>query len=204
MMQSREQIIESAKQVFISKGYGEARMQEIADKAGINKGLLHYYFKSKENLFHAVLKEVIKKIIPKLDLLIKSDETLTEKIEKFVTLYIDLLIENPYLPGFVLSEMNLRGEGFMKEIMQDYDINPIKLMVQVQMEIQAGKIGNINPINLLINIISMCVFPFIARPIFKEISGLNDDDYLQFMKTRKKEIVSFTLSAIKPQIYPIG
>ena len=100
--------------------------------------------------------------------------------------------------------MNLRGEGFMKEIMQDYDINPIKLMVQVQMEIQAGKIGNINPINLLINIISMCVFPFIARPIFKEISGLNDDDYLQFMKTRKKEIVSFTLSAIKPQIYPIG
>lgn len=198
MENTREKVIDAAIHVFIKKGYGGARMQEIADQAGINKGLLHYYFKSKENLFHAVMKKVTNKIDPKLDLLINSEDPIRDKMAQFVSLYIDLLLENPYLPAFVLAELNMNGELFITEIIRENNINPMKLMLQIQMEIEEGKLKPINPFNLMVNVISMCVFPFVARPILREVSGFSEEDYLKLMVLRKKEVTEFVLNAIEP------
>lgn len=193
---TREIVIEAATQVFIKKGYGSARMQEIADHAGINKGLLHYYFKSKKNLFLAVINTVKDRIAPKVDDLINSDQSLAEKIPQFVDFYMDILIENSFLPLFILSELNLHGEQLIKDIFHKVDVNPMKLLMQIQLEIQEKKIRPIEPFNLILNIISLCVFPFIARPIFKEVTGLKEEDYLKMMHLRKQEVTDFILNAL--------
>ena len=72
----------------------------------------------------------------------------------------------------------------------------MKLIMQVQLEVQEKKIKPINPFNLFLNIISLCIFPFIARPIFKEATGLNEEDYMKMMHLRKQEVVDFILNAI--------
>jgi len=198
MTETAEKVLEAATRIFINRGFEGATMQEIADEADINKGLLHYYFKSKENLFHLVIKKVAGQIVPKIDILIESDDPIPEKIRKFVEFYIDLLIQNPYLPAFILSEINLKGQLFMREILHEHKINPMKLLLQIDIEVREGRIRPINPFNLLLNTLSMCIFPFIARPIFREVSGLSEEDYLKLMQLRKNEVVEFILKAITP------
>jgi len=204
MDKTRERVLAAAKESFINKGYEGARMQEIADLAGINKGLLHYYFKTKENIFHEVINEVVDSIIPRLDDLINAEGPLFQKIRQFVEFYVDLLIRNPYLPAFIISEMNLRGNWFVKDLIAKKKINPTPLFFQIEMEIRKGLIKPIHPFSLLVNLASLCVFPFIARPVFQEITGLNESEYLQMMEERKREVADFVISSIEKEIYPNG
>jgi len=200
MEDTHQKVLQSARSIFIQKGFEGARMQEIADHAGINKGLLHYYFKSKQNLFQAVFKEVLRQFIPKLNHILNGEKDIKGKIKEFVHIYIDLLLENPYLPAFVLSEINLKGGLFAREIIVEYQINPMNLLLQIQRESEEGKIAFINPFNLFLNILSLSIFPFIVRPIFKEITGVTDEDYFILMEGRKKEVTDFVLKAINAEL----
>ncbi len=197
-METEEKILAAAKEIFIQKGYAAARMQEIADKAEINKGLLHYYFKNKDKLFSAVFMEAFHKFAPRINKIFESDFPLFEKIESFVDEYMDILLENPNIPKFVIHEMNQKPEEFINTIMNNKDRpNPMKLIVQVQSEVQKGNIREINPLQLVINMISMCVFPFVASPLFKSILQMDKTTYLQFMQLRKKEVSSFIIESIR-------
>ncbi|MBK7336511.1 MAG: TetR/AcrR family transcriptional regulator [Saprospirales bacterium] len=88
-------VLEAAKRVFIRKGYAGARMQEIADEAGINKGLLHYYFKSKDNLFSAIFEQAFREMVPRQNELFESDLPLFIKLEQFVERYLDFFPNTP-------------------------------------------------------------------------------------------------------------
>src|SRR6478735_10691909 len=94
-LSTEEKILNAAKKVFLTKGMDGARMQDIADKAGINKALLHYYFRSKDKLFERIFIEEAQKFMPRVTHIMLSEMTLFEKIEKFVGEYIDTLIQNP-------------------------------------------------------------------------------------------------------------
>lgn len=197
-MDTEEKILSAAKEIFIQKGYAAARMQEIADKAEINKGLLHYYFKNKDKLFSAVFMEAFHKFAPRINQIFEADMPLFEKIESFVDEYMDILLQNPNIPLFVIHEMHQKPVEFIKNIMNDKDRpNPMKLIVQVQSEVQKGHIREINPLQLVINMISMCVFPFVASPLFRSILQMDQSTYLQFMQLRKKEVSSFIIESIK-------
>jgi hypothetical protein len=76
--------------------------------------------------------------------------------------------------------------------------NPIPLMMQISKEIQEGKIREINPVHLILNVMSMCVFPFIARPLFQKVIGIDDQSFMMLMHTRKKEVIDFVKNALKP------
>ncbi|UCG28570.1 MAG: TetR/AcrR family transcriptional regulator, partial [Bacteroidales bacterium] len=103
-------IFEAAKRVFGRKGLDGARMQEIADEAGINKALLHYYFRTKEKLFEAVLTDIFQSFFPKaMVIMADPDISIREKIEQFVNIYISLIQENPYMPGFMAHELTKGG-----------------------------------------------------------------------------------------------
>ncbi|HMQ48249.1 MAG TPA: TetR/AcrR family transcriptional regulator [Saprospiraceae bacterium] len=199
-MEAEERILVAAKKVFTEKGYAAARMQEIADTAGINKGLLHYYFRSKEKLFMAIFDEAFDKFTLKINRIFEMDKPLFEKIEVLVHEYIDMMMENPALPGFVLYELNQKGESFVKDIMaREGKPNPLPLIGQIQMEIDAGRLrADINPFQLVLNILSMCVFPFVARPLFQGIIQADDRFYMQIMENRKSAIVAFAINAIRP------
>ena len=95
---TEEKILSAARKIFTTKGMAGARMQDIANEAGINKALLHYYYRDKEKLFETIFLEEAQKFFPKINAIFQSDDPLFLKIEKFVDEYIDEMLENPYLP----------------------------------------------------------------------------------------------------------
>ena len=195
---TEEKIMNAAREVFTQKGFAATRMQEIADVAGINKGLLHYYFRSKNKLFHAVFDEAFGQFALRINEVFAADMPLFEKIEAFVSRYMDILIANPALPSFVINELNQKGGAFVNDLMnRKSKPNPLPLIGQIQMEVQAGRIREVNPFHLVLNMISLCVFPFIARPLFQGIARVDDQAYLKIMDNRKQEIIDFIHNAIR-------
>ena len=93
---TENQILKAAREVFIAKGYEGARMQEIADRAGINKALLHYYFRSKEKLFEAVFSEIAMNLFPAMKQLLEAEIGIKEKVTFFIKIYLKTLLENPF------------------------------------------------------------------------------------------------------------
>ncbi|HNQ59042.1 MAG TPA: helix-turn-helix domain-containing protein [Bacteroidales bacterium] len=196
---SREEILEAARKVFIENGYDGARMQEIADEAGVNKALIHYYFRSKEELFQEVFLEAFIKVVPSVMVILNSDEPLFKKIEQFVSKYLDTLNENPLIPGFILHEL-AHGRQHIDALIRGTGLNPQFFINQIYREIDAGKIKNCDPTQLIINILSLCIFPFVAQPILKGVFFRNrEDDYARFMLERKSDVVRFIIASIRKQ-----
>ena len=195
---TEEKILDAAKEVFLEKGNDGTRMQEIADKAGINKSLLHYYYRSKEKLFGAVFKFAFSHFAPNIINLVndKEDDIFT-LIRKFVSLYLDIVTKNPFIPMFILNEVNKKGTFFVN-VIKAAGINPQAFRNRIQKEVDAGKIRPIDPNQLIINVIGMCIFPIIGRPIVQVV--LFDDnktDYDKFLESRKKEVADFVINSIK-------
>jgi len=193
---TEEKILEAAKNVFVSKGMEGARMQEIADEAGINKALLHYYFRSKERLFEAIFSEIIKFAFPKITRIVLSEEPVITKIEQVIDAYIDLLIKHPFIPGFVMKELNRDPSGLFKMIIK-FGLNPQFIFDQLQLAMDRGEIIKMNPRHLAANIISMCIFPFAARPILSFVIFKDNQKELEtFYSERADVIKQFVINAI--------
>lgn len=193
---TEDKILEAATNVFVAKGMDGARMQEIADEAGINKALLHYYFRSKEKLFEAIFSGIIQFAFPEISRIVKSELSVVEKIELVINAYIDLLRKHPLIPGFVMKELNRDPSGLFKMVLK-FGFNPQVIFDQMQEAMDRGEIVKMNPIHLAANIVSMCVFPFAARHIlsfviFKE----NEAELEAFYAERADVIKEFVINAI--------
>jgi TetR/AcrR family transcriptional regulator len=198
-LSTEQKILEAAKKIFIQKGLDGARLDEIATEAGINKALLHYYFRSKENLFQTIFDQMIAKIVPDFTALVESNKPIEEKIEHFVHRYIDFVSENPQLPVFMITEVN-RSPERMKEILghtQNFG-KMQQFAFQMITEMQVGRIKSFNPLHLILNIISLCVFPFIAKPVIQAVLQVKDDDLSIILQQRKEEVSSFLREALRP------
>jgi len=194
---TEQKILAAAKKVFLKEGMAGARMQDIADEAGINKAMLHYYFRSKEKLFEKIFTELSQHFFPRLIKIFESDEVLFRKIELFVEEYIDQMRPMPYLPIFVLNEVNRQPETFIKKMLGNRK-PPIKKFVDdVQEEVKKGIIRPINPLQLLLNIISLCVFPFVARPMFQVVTNIDKAMFDKILDQRKVDVSKFIIDAIK-------
>ncbi len=196
-LNTEQTILEAAKKIFIRKGMDGARMQEIADEAGINKALLHYYFRSKDKLFEAIFQDAILKFIPGMMEMLQSDLPLFKKIEIFTGNYIDAFIENPFIPGFIMHELS-RDPSKIAMMVKNSGVSPEAFISQINKEIKAGSIVPIDPYHLIVNILSMCIFPFAARPILLNVLFRNDPEALAgFIAKRKKEVPEFIINAIR-------
>lgn len=190
-------ILSAAKCVFQRKGMDGARMQEIADEAGINKALLHYYYRSKQLLFEAVFKAAFLSLIPQLSKILDNDLPLEEKIRTFAANYIQFVAEHPYLPNFIIQEIN-KNPQFIREILDNKDFPSIeKFKAQVKMEIEKGTIKIIKAEQLFINLMALNVFPFIAAPLIKGVLKMDDKTFKQMMEDRKTEVGDFIINSIK-------
>lgn len=193
---TEEEILKAARKLFIEKGPDDTKMQKIADEAGINKALLYYYFRTKEKLFEAVFSETIKELIPLIKGFFSNTNSIQQKITYFVEGYINLLEKNTFLPEFIFREINRNPERLIQLFNQN-GIQPNILIDQFKQEIDKGNIKNFDPKHLLINVISMTVFPFIAKPLIKGLILNNDENaFIEFVQERKKLISEFVLNAI--------
>ncbi len=175
-----------------------ARMQEIADEAGINKALLHYYYRSKEQLFSAVFQEILIQILPQLFSIFKSDLPLEVKIYQLAERYVDFLQEHPEMPLFVLSELQRDPQQLFENLELSKVINLDNLKDQLISEAEKGNIRPISIEQFMINIVSMMVFPFAARPMFQRVLSIEDEAYAELLESRKTEVPKFFMSALRP------
>jgi len=199
---TEQRILDAAKEVFQQKGMTGARMQEIADKAGINKSLLHYYYRSKDKLFGKVFEIAFSLFIPKVKEVILSDYSIFQKIEFFVDSYLDLLQKHPYIPSFIVSEINRNPKILVDIIDKNVQINENKIVEildqQIKQEVERGVIKPISAKNLWVNIISLCIFPIVAKPIFQGVLFKNNnDEYDEFLKQRKDFLKGYIIQSIK-------
>ena len=193
---TEERILEAAKKVFHCKGYDGARMQEIADEAGINKALLHYYFRTKENLFDAVFRSAFGEIFSKLFTTIESEVPLDEKITNLVGAYIGFLQKNSYIPGFILAEMNQNPQKII-EVFKSAPVPPARLFERMSKAVQDESLGKSDFRDVFINLLALCIFPIVARPMLQQIFEFSDKEYDQFIEKRKKEVPKFIMNAIR-------
>ena len=194
---SEKLILNAAENIFIKKGMDGARMQEIADEAGINKALLHYYFRNKQQLFEAVFMNAFSLLAPQLNSILNDDSSIEEKIIKFTSNYISFMSKHPYLPSFVIQEIN-RNPEFMIHLKEKPQFpNTEKFKFQVDIEVKKGILKPIDAEQLFINIISMCIFPFMGKPLIKVFLNADDDHFNKLMENRKTEVSSFIINSIK-------
>ncbi len=194
---TEEQILGAAKNVFQAKGMDGARMQEIADKAGINKAMLHYYYRSKQLLFEAVFKNAFSLLAPQLNAILNNDSSIEEKIKKFTSNYISFIIKHPYLPNFIIQELN-RNQDFILKLKDNKGFpNLNRFKKQVDEEVKKGIIKPISAEQLFINILALNIFPFVAKPLIMAFTNADSKVYKQLMEDRKIEVANFIINSIK-------
>lgn len=193
---TEERILEAAKKVFHSKGYDGARMQEIADEAGVNKSLVHYYYRSKDNLFQAVFEDAFARLIARVNEIFFSDLAFTVKIETFISYYVSFLSQNSYLPLFILNGLYERPQQ-IRRIMEKNHLSPELLMDQIRKQVREEMGPDIDPFHIYINVLALSIFPVIAKPLIQGIFGISNDQMSVFYEERKSVVPEFILNALK-------
>jgi AcrR family transcriptional regulator len=198
---AEQDILNAAREIFFEKGFKETTMRDIANKANINMAMLHYYFRSKENLFQLVFDEAFKLIYEKLTQNMADDTIdIFGKIRMFIYEYITLFDNNPLIAPFITSELIRNPEKFSKKIIGL--ITPaatFKLFSnQLENEIEKGTIRPISTLSLLIYMLSLCTYPAILKPVIPQIfSGIDTVTDIDIHVSRKDEIANFVIQAIK-------
>jgi AcrR family transcriptional regulator len=196
---TEQQIMEAAKAVFQAKGMAGARMQEIADQAGINKAMLHYYYRSKEILFEAVFKSAFSLLAPQLNAILNDDSSIEDKIKNFTFNYISFMMKHPYLPNFIIQELN-RNEDFILKLKENTGFPTLeKFKLKVDEEIKRGNLNPIKADHLFVNIIALSIFPFLGKPLIKALTEKDDLAFNEFIESRKTEVANFIINSIKSQ-----
>lgn len=194
---TEDKVVSAAKKVFLAKGLAGARMQDIADEAGINKAMLHYYFRSKDKLFEHIFREISGAFLPRVVNILTSEETVFEKIQIFCREYISQVMLTPYVPIFILNEINRQPEAFLKKMFGNRKMPFDVFLKQFQKEVSEGRIKPVDPVHLFVNIMGLCVFPLVARPIIELMTVKDEAKFAAFMEERKKEIPKMIIASIK-------
>lgn len=194
---TEQKILEAAEEVFHEKGFDGARMQEIAEQAGINKGLLHYYFKTKDKLFEAIFSAALNRMVSRILSILELEIPLDEKIDLVVDQYMGMLLKNPSMPRFVLNNLNKNPDQFIarhfkKEVKDAF----AEFAVSVQKEAGEGRIREIDARHLFMNILAMIIFPFVARPLIQVVFGADNAEFKELMAERKTHIKQFIKAAL--------
>ena len=190
---TEEKIKDAARTVFSSKGYAATRTRDIAEEAGINLALLNYYFRSKEKLFEIVMTEKMEKYFGVLAPVLNDEATtLHTKVESIAGNYIDLIIENPELPLFVLSELRNNPEHFTRITEKAGSLQHSVFIRQIQ-----EKRPDLNPFHLMVSILGMCLFPFLMKPVLLQVTNLKEKAFNEMMLERKQLIPVWTKAMLK-------
>ena len=181
-------------------------MQDIARAAGVNQALLHYYFRSKDRLAEAVFRRTAAQLFPQVVQAMSSDLPLAEKIARVVELELDYLSRAPYLPGYIISELTHHPERVRQLIaaltgQSPEDIRPrvvATLRKQIDARVKRGGMRAITPEQFIVNLMSLCIFPFAARPMLAAFFAMDQPAFEQFIARRRQDLPAFFLRALRP------
>ncbi|MBQ6764099.1 MAG: TetR/AcrR family transcriptional regulator [Paludibacteraceae bacterium] len=196
-------IREVAQQLFFEQGYAATSTTQIAKEVGCTQALVHYYYRTKENLFRQIFLEQVLAALNVIGRSLANEESFDRFIEQAISMYFDELSSNPRLPYFVLEELvnNPERRKYMRE---KFVKNPTYAMLYMQFdarlkqEQQAGHITKIDPFDLMITIASLTVFTFVSLPMFQDLLSQTDDQVREYIAHRKSEIIRMVKKILKP------
>lgn len=197
-------IREVAQQLFFEQGYAATSTTQIAKEVGCTQALVHYYYRTKENLFRQIFLEQVLAALNVIGRSLANEESFDRFIEQAISMYFDALSSNPRLPFFVLEELinNPERRKYMRE---NFVKNPTYAMLYMQLdarlkhEQQAGHITKIDPFDLMITIASLTVFTFVSLPMFQDLLSQTDDQVRDYIAHRKSEVIRMVKKILKPE-----
>jgi len=184
--QPQELIKETAKNLFFVKGKFDATTQEIADEAGVNRTLINDYFRSRDKLIQIIFDEAQRVEQEKSKIIQNSDLPFKEKISQFIESSLSTSLQNPYLETYIVSQIN-KGTCHQREIEEDI-LNDMYKDIEKEMEL--GNIEKMAPVQFILNMVSLLVFPSAIRPLFMENLLINDEEYDKIISERKEIIIN--------------
>jgi TetR/AcrR family transcriptional regulator len=203
---TEERILDAAHTVFVRHGTAGGRMQDIAAEAGVNQALLHYYFRSKDRLSKAAFERAASQFMPAVIEELASNDALDAKVARIIELELDHLASAPYLPGYIISEVTHHPERARQLIaavigQTPDDVRPRvigTLKRQLEAAARRGTMRRIEPEQFIVNLMSLCIFPFAARPMIVAMLGLDHRGFEEFIARRRRDLTAFFLGALRP------
>ena len=183
--QTQELIKETTKNLFFVQGKFDATTQEIADEAGVNRTLINYYFRSRDNLVQIVFDEAHKVEKEKSEIIMRSDLSFKDKITHFIDGSLSTSLQYPYLETYIVSQIN-KGNCLKKDVEEE----DLKLFLKdIKREMELGTIEKMEPIQFIFNMVSLLIFPSAVRPLFMENMMLDDKEFDRLIADRKEIIL---------------
>lgn len=197
---AEKNIINAARKVFHNKGYKDATMRDIASEAKINLAMVNYYFRSKENLFYIIFDETLSLFYNKIDLILgRIDIDIKEKIRMMIDEYSIVFSTQSYLPFFIINEIVRNPERIstrFKIVLQQSNAFQT-FNNQLQSEIKEGSIKQVSAFSILLNILSLIIFPVLAKPVIEKTLNISTDEMNTALELRRKEVAELIINSIK-------
>jgi len=186
-----DKIIEVAKQLFVENGFENTNMTDIANAAGINRTTLHYYFRTKEKMFSAVFGSLVYSFLPRMHIIFQEDIPFIDKLNKILDEYMEIFLENPSLPKFILGEIQ-RNISNLLEVMQELQFDTYLSSIKdvVLKEMEEGKLKKVPLLVVFLTFYSQMTFPFLAKDLIIALFYENEQDFYNFLQEWKSNVIS--------------
>lgn len=195
-----EQILLVAKELFMQFGYEGVSTTQVAKAVGCNQALVHYYYRTKQNLFKIICQQEIQKMLKILADIPQEDISFEDFIEKIIEAQIGFLKNNPDAPFFIIGELRHNSEvlKMMRELFSEFGKEIVgKIRLFVQMKQSKGELNDVSIEDLLIDIVSLDVMSFVGQVLFTQILEMDSQTQEAFLERRKIHIKKLILSNIK-------
>lgn len=206
MEQTREQsmesiILETAEELFLDKGFALTSTTEIAREAGCNQALVHYYFRTKEQLFIRIFEEKIKIFAGAFFSIDEKPGTFLEKLKRKIEAHFDIIARNPKIPFLLINEITTNPQRIqaLHKSIGDYPTEIIRKMSEELNEaIARGEVRPITVLDLILTVLSLNVLPQLLRPILEEVMPLPPEEVQKLIARRKEENVKLIINSLRP------
>lgn len=196
-------IREVAQQLFFRQGYAATSTTQIAKEVGCTQALVHYYYRTKENLFRQIFLEQVEAALNVVGRSLASEASFEDFLRSAISLYFDALQQNPRLPFFVLEELVSNPER-RKYLRKNFVQKPSYAMIYMQFdarvkaEQQAGRLAKVDSFDIMMSIASLTVFTFISLPMYQDLLAQTDEQVELFIAHRKAEVTRLVLQGLRP------
>lgn len=183
-------MIDAARRLFIEKGFEDTTMCDIAEMAGVNRSTLHYYFANKDVMFRAVFSSIVETLMPRLREIMASDKPLMERLSLVTDEYFGRFLENPSIPGFIISEIQRDVEHFIATAREmHYDKVFSLVRDALNNEMQEGRLRKVPMYTVFTAFYGNIAFPFITKNLFVSWFGMDEDEYRTMIMEWKKHLL---------------
>ena len=197
--ETAERILDAAHAVFLRKGTANSRTQEIADEAGVNKALVHYYFGTKAALADAIFERALGTLAPLMfGILADENRSIEQMVRDIVREQIDFHSARPYLAGYMVSEMHAEPERITAILTRRGSPPRDVLRRQIREAVEAGTMRRISAEQFIVNLMGLLIFPFALRPGLSAFLGINPANWAGFREERKRLLPDFILAGLRP------